>query len=303
MRYLVVGLGNIGRKRRDLLGERCVATVDPFNPEADLADRDALPANRYDAAILAVPNRDKLGLATRFLDAGKHVLVEKPLLVTDDEADRLKRAARARGAACYTSYNHRFEPLVARLKARLEEGVIGPILHGRLLYGNGTVANVAGTWRDAGLGVVEDLGPHLFDLAGYLLEWSDDVVAWSVERHLAASPDHAVLATRDGRLVLEVSYLCWKNSFSIDLFGERGSLHLDGLRKWGPSELVLRERKLPSGVPSETRETSVGPDESWARDLEHFETLCAAGQTSLANDRRISRTLRAVGRAAMAGAV
>ena len=35
MRYLLVGLGNIGAKRRAILGERCVATVDPFNAAAD----------------------------------------------------------------------------------------------------------------------------------------------------------------------------------------------------------------------------------------------------------------------------
>ena len=52
MRYLLVGLGNIGGKRRAVLGERCVATVDPFNDAADFSEPEECSIDRYDAAIL-----------------------------------------------------------------------------------------------------------------------------------------------------------------------------------------------------------------------------------------------------------
>jgi predicted dehydrogenase len=153
---------------------------------------------------------------------------------------------------------------------------------------------VVGTWRDQGLGVLEDLGSHLLDLAGELLGCRGQPFrAWSLERHEAASFDHCLLGSADGRIVLEASYLAWKNTFSIDLFGSRGSLHVNGLQKWGPSELILRERVFPSGVPRETRESAEGGvDPTWQRDLEHFEQLCAGGSgTSLDNDVWISQTL------------
>ena len=296
MKYLLVGLGNIGRKRRAILGERCVATVDPFNPAADYATPEECPPDLYDVAILALPNQLKLGLLEYFLCQGKHVIVEKPLLFPDwESAEHLERIAREHGVIWYTSYNHRFEPLILSLKRHLEAQSLGRIYHGRFFYGNGTVRNVIGTWREQGLGVLEDLGSHLLDLAGYLLGCQGtDFVAWHLQHHESASFDHAILASPDGRFVLEMTFLSWKNTFTIELFGERGSLHLHGLLKWGPSELILRERVFPSGVPEETREMAEGLDPTWQRDLEHFESLPATGCTSIENDWWISRTLQAV---------
>ncbi len=295
MRYLLVGLGNIGAKRRAALGERCVATVDPYNTAADYRTPEDCPPHRYDAAILAVPNPAKLELLEFFLGLGKHVLAEKPLLFPDRAAaEQLDRTARGRGALWYTAYNHRFEPLIVALKRHLDAEAIGRIYHGRFLYGNGTVGNVVGTWRDEGLGVLDDLIPHLVDLAGHLLGIrNEDFVPVALGRHEAKSFDHCILVTADRRFTLEASFLSWKNSFGVDLYGERGSLHLQGLVKWGPSELVLRRRVFPSGVPVETRERADGPDASWARELEYFETLSGMSETSAENDWWISRTIMA----------
>lgn len=298
MRFLLVGLGNIGARRRALLGTRCVGTVDLYNREADCRTPEECPPERYDAAVLAVPNAPKLALLEQFLALGKHVLVEKPLLLPSRfEAERLDALARRHGATWYTSYNHRFEPLIVALRDLLRSEAIGPLYHGRFFYGNGTVAHVANSWRDEGLGVVEDLGSHLLDLLRFLLpEPPETVVPWARERHEARAYDHAVAASTDGRWALEMSYLSWKNTFTIDLFGRLGSLHLHGLPKWGPSELVLRRRVFPSGVPQESRQTAAGPDLTWQRDLEHFESLAgrgaAPGATSMENDWWISQCLR-----------
>ena len=80
MRYIVVGLGNIGAKRQALIGRKCIATVDPANSTTDFHDLDEVPLDTFDAAILAVPNTVKLKLMRRLLAQGKHVLVEKPIL-------------------------------------------------------------------------------------------------------------------------------------------------------------------------------------------------------------------------------
>lgn len=296
LNYLLVGLGNIGRKRQEVLGEHCVATVDPYNAAAEFASPDGCDPDRYQAAILSVPNEVKLELLHYFLSRGKHVLVEKPLLFPDrPSAEKLQRMAEDHRAVWYTSYNHRFEHLVAALKERLDEGRIGQIYSARLFYGNGTVGNVIGTFREQGLGVVEDLGSHLVDLSGHLLGYAGaEFSAWSLQRHESKGLDRAILGSTDGRVVLEMSFLSWKNTFTIDVIGQRGSLHLSGLRKWGPSELLLRERVFPSGVPHETCETSEGPDVTWRLDTEHFERQVAGGQTSMENDWWISRTLLAV---------
>jgi predicted dehydrogenase len=298
VRYLLVGLGNIGRKRQALLGDRCVATADPFNSAATYSDPLECPTELYDAVVLATPNESKLELLEAFLGRGKHVLVEKPLLFSDPEsAQRLAQLSDSRQVIWYTSYNHRFETLILQLHRYLEERRIGDLYHGRLFYGNGTVANIAGTWRDRGMGVLEDLSPHLLDLTAQLLgRGGDRFNALSLERHEAASFDHCILGSSDGRLMLESSYVAWRNTFTIDLFGSRGSMHLSGLQKWGPSELVVRERVFPSGVPHESREeVPGGVDPTWTRDIEHFERLCEApeAESSVANDWWISETLLA----------
>ena len=91
------------------------------------------------------------------------------------------------------------------------------------------------------------------------------------------APDRALIASADGRFILEVTYHSWRNSFAFELYGAKGSIHCFGLRKWGGSELIVRKRVFPSGRPEETRQTDEGPDVTWEREIEQFERLCAAG--------------------------
>jgi scyllo-inositol 2-dehydrogenase (NADP+) len=246
--------------------------------------------------ILAVPTQAKAALAEHFLGLGKHVLVEKPLLLERrTDAERFEALARHRGATLYTSYNHRFEPAVAALKRELDAGAIGRLYHARLVYGNGTVAHVRGSWREEGMGVVEDLAPHLLDLVDFLLGGrGTNFRPIARARHEAACLDQAVLASEDGRIVLETSYVAWKNAFAIELFGERGSAHVDGLCKWAGSTLTIRERVLPSGVPLERSESWRGLDPTWTEDLAAFEAMARRGGTSIENDWWISQCLAAV---------
>jgi scyllo-inositol 2-dehydrogenase (NADP+) len=292
LRYLVVGYGNIGAKRKAVLGERCVGTVDPLNPVADFRTPQECARERYDAAILAVPNDAKLELMQYFLERGKPVLVEKPLLLKPERAGALAAIAARTGAVWYTAYNFRFEPHVLGLKRPLEAGEIGRLYRARLFYGNGTVGNIAGTWRDSGYGVLEDMASHLIDLTGYVFgKPGCDFEVWDLQSHELKVPDHCVLASADHEIVIECSFLSWKNRWLIEVMGERGSIEMNGLAKWGTSELIVRRRRFPSGPPNETREVVGGPDPTWEAELEHFESEVAAGRTSCDNDVWISRSV------------
>jgi predicted dehydrogenase len=299
MRYLVVGYGNIGQRRARLLGERCEATVDPYVPGATHRAIDDVPTRSYDAAILATPNDAKLPYLRHLLALGKSVLVEKPLLFASwDEAEALQRRT-VPGTTWYTSYNHRYEPLVARLRTLLHDGAAGAVDRIRMVYGNGTVRNWRGTWRESGLGVLEDLGCHLLDLAGWLL--AEEPAAWELwdlRPVESRTYDYGLFATADRRVVLEVGTVFWKNAFRIDVYGGAGSLHLDGLGKWGGATLTHRARVYPSGAPRETREESGAVDATWAADLAEFERRVASGVSSLENDWRISEAISALARQA-----
>ena len=115
------------------------------------------------------------------------------------------------------------------------------------------------------------------------------VAAQGVETN---APDRAIVVSDDGRFTLEMMYHSWRNSFAFELYGEKGSIHCLGLRKWGGSELIVRTRVFPSGRPLEARQTDEGPDVTWELEVEQFERLCAAGTTDLSTDWWIARTLR-----------
>ncbi|MBI2339353.1 MAG: Gfo/Idh/MocA family oxidoreductase [Deltaproteobacteria bacterium] len=296
MKYIVVGNGNIGKKRRQALKDKCAAVVDPFEKDADYKSCKDVPPDTFDAAVLAVPNAVKMEILEYLLGKKKHVLLEKPLLFKNESmAKKLHAQAIANNVVWYTSYNHRFEPSVMKLKQLLEEKTLGEFYFARFVYGNGTVQNIANTWRDVDCGVLEDLGCHLLDFAAFFFAGNPLQYRITSGIHCEAKTwDSCSFVSRDGRLHFLCSTLMWKNTFEIDIFGSKGSLHVAGLNKWGGSRVIRRERIFPSGVPREETFSFSGPDETWKRDIEFFEEMTALGRSSYHNDLYISESIRSL---------
>lgn len=298
MRVIVVGLGVQGQKRRKIAADDVVAIVDPVNPEASHTRLDDVPLSAYDAALLCTPDDVKVGLVRHLLSARKHILVEKPL-VGDKPGDLegLMALADKAGVACYTAYNHRFEPNIVRMRDLLRSGNLGRTYGVRIFYGNGTARLVReSVWRDSGSGVLRDLGSHLLDLVRFLLGDVDpafDIVA--ANRFENRAYDHVVLLSRGPPLIqLEMTLLMWRNHFSCDVLAEQGSAHVSSLCKWGDSTFVERRRVFPAGVPREDTSTLGGPDPTWALEYDHFMKLCRAGENGLVNDLWIDNKLAKV---------
>lgn len=129
----MVGVGYLGRfhaqKYAQLPGSQLVAVVDA-NPEAAakvgaelgveaLGDYRAL-VGRVDAVSLAVPTPLHHRIGCELLDAGIHVLVEKPIATTVEEARELIEVARRRGAVLQVGHLERFNPAVVAAVARLK---------------------------------------------------------------------------------------------------------------------------------------------------------------------------------------
>ena len=288
MRVVIVGFGTQGRKRLVAAGDDVVATVDLAGNGSDYNFVSDVPLSNFEAALVCTPDQEKFKIIEYLLSNGKHVLVEKPLLHPENtELVRLQELAAANRIACYTAYNHRFEPNILRMKQVVDQNEIGQIYHGRFLYGNGTAANVRNSpWKDQDTGVLGDLGSHLLDLVLFLFDkkyWKFEL--WTANRFENQAWDHVVVGG-EGRplLELEATFLSWRNTFRIDLVGELGSAHVDCLCKWGPSTFCLRRRVFPSGKPSEESDRVEERDKTWEVEYAHFKDLCESGESNLAND-------------------
>lgn len=247
MRIIVVGLGVQGHKRRTFAGTDFVASVDPFNQSAEYKAIEDVPLSSYDAALLCVPDEPKIDLIQYLLQNSKHVLVEKPLWApSDEEIQNLQALARKKGVFCYTAYNHRFEPHFVKMRDLISSGELGNIYHCRLFYGNGTARLVRDSaWRDQGAGVLPDLGSHLLDVAHFWFDsFRNDFAIITSKKFENAAPDHVVFGTKSTipQIEMEMTLLSWRNHFTCDIWGEKGSAHITSLCKWGPSSFIHRTK-------------------------------------------------------------
>ena len=301
MKAIVVGLGIQGRKRLAVAGSDAVATVDPVCEGVDFRRVQDVPLDSYDAALVCTPDAVKIELLNYLLGHGKHVLVEKPLIAAHDtELETLKTVAARTGAVCYTAYNHRFEPHLASAKRLLDERRIGRVYHCRMFYGNGTARDVRNSpWRDRGLGVIPDLASHMLDLCLFFFgRPAGAPQVWMTQRYENAAFDYFLMGFPESSpvITLEGTLLSWRNTFGLDLIGEKGSIHVVGLCKWGPTSLIVRSRVLPSGRPQEDVDTLEQQDPTWAIEYVHFRTLCATGHTTnIDNDLWINGVLNGLG--------
>jgi scyllo-inositol 2-dehydrogenase (NADP+) len=289
MRIVVAGLGVQGKKRLSVAGMDAVATVDPVSTDAKFRHIEAVPLEDYDGALICTPDDAKVPMIRYLLGHRKHVLVEKPLISeTDAELMELGGLAARNGVVCYTAYNHRFEPHMMRLKETLDSGVLGKIYVANFFYGNGTARDVRNSpWRDKGMGVFADLGSHLLDWTLYLFGKPEGrAEVWRACNFENKASDYLRFGFKGTgpQLDYEMTLVSWKNTFRCDVLAEKGSAHVDGLCKWGPSTFTLRTRVLPSGRPIEEIDTLNCPDPTWKAEYDHFLGLCRAPSTNIDND-------------------
>jgi len=126
---------------------------------------------------IAAPGRLHAPIAIAALQAGKHVLCEKPLANTLAEAETMAAAAEAaypQGARAMVGFNYRRVPAIALARRLVEQGRIGQLRHFRAVYLQDWLVDPDSplTWRmqaeQAGSGALGDLGAHIVDLARFL---------------------------------------------------------------------------------------------------------------------------------------
>jgi predicted dehydrogenase len=127
-----------------------------------------------DLVDIATPNNSHAEIAIAALKAGKHVICEKPLAKTVQEAKAMYEAARESSAVNMVAFNYRRTPAVALAKRYIDEGAIGRIINFRATYLQDWSAdpNSPLSWRFqkdiAGSGAIGDILTHVLDMARYL---------------------------------------------------------------------------------------------------------------------------------------
>ena len=124
-----------------------------------------------DAVVIATPNALHAPQAIAFLEAGQHVLVEKPMAMTAAEGELMVAAAEGSGAGLMVAHCWRFHPDVRALRERIAAGELGEVVKTRG-YGVHVRWGPSGWFTQrqlAGGGALADMGVHAIDTARFLL--------------------------------------------------------------------------------------------------------------------------------------
>lgn len=144
-------------------------------PETYADWRELVARGRLDALVVSTPNALHREQALAALDAGLHVLCEKPLALTAADALALRDRARAADRRTLVFFTHRALAASALVKRLVGEGVLGRPVHVAASYLTNSHLRPGkkGEWRmqraQAGTGVLGDIGSHLVDLVRWWL--------------------------------------------------------------------------------------------------------------------------------------
>ncbi|HTL16038.1 MAG TPA: Gfo/Idh/MocA family oxidoreductase, partial [Patescibacteria group bacterium] len=182
----LIGCGLIGQKRLKSLPQGSVRVA--CDLELDRAQRlasqspgcratnsvtEAITSQEVQVVVVATVNSALACVAAQAAEAGKHVLVEKPVGISVQEIENLQQIAQRKGVLVRAAYNHRYHPACLKALELWRGGALGPIMFVRGRYGQGGRLGYEKEWRAdpklSGGGELIDQGVHLIDLAGIFL--------------------------------------------------------------------------------------------------------------------------------------
>ncbi len=277
MRFLIAGLGSIGRRhlrnllalgQRDIVLYRTHRSTLPddelaaFPTETDL--QRALTRYRPDAVIVANPTALHLEVAVPAARAGAHLLLEKPVAHTLEGVETLRQAVAQGGVRVLVGFQFRFHPTLRQVKAWLDQGAIGRPLFVRAHWGEYLPAwhpwedyrQSYAARADLGGGVVRTLC-HPLDYLRYLL--GEAQVTWAQIAHLSplelqGVEDFAEIGLRfDQGAVgsVHLDYFQRPPAHWLEVLGTQGTLRWDyptgEARLWRTATQAWEVASLPPG--------------------------------------------------------
>ncbi|HLY26489.1 MAG TPA: Gfo/Idh/MocA family oxidoreductase [Aggregatilineales bacterium] len=168
----------------DIVVERVASRAAQVGCPAFADHRAMLKEVKTDIAVVTTPHPSHAALVIDCLEAGTHVLVEKPMTVEVAQADAMIAAADAANRILAVSFQHRFRPVISHVKRLIEAGELGSLV--RVLcvepwFRTDTYYRSAtwrGTWIGEAGGVLMNQGPHPLDLLCYLVGLPSTVCGW-----------------------------------------------------------------------------------------------------------------------------
>jgi len=258
LRVGVIGCGSIAQHRHlpeykanknvelvavcDSNEERAREVAEKFGAEAYTSFEELLKNAEVDAVSVCTPNYLHAPISIAALNAGVHVLCEKPMATSTVEAEAMIAAAKASGKKLMIGHNQRFVPSHQRARKLIASGEIGKIYSFRTAFGHGGPEgwSVDGkeSWffqKDkAFVGAMGDLGVHKTDLLRYVLGEEIVEVGSFVEtsaKDFADVDDNAVCVLKTesgiiGTLAASWAYVSKEDNSTI-IYGEKGILRLE----------------------------------------------------------------------------
>ncbi len=172
---------------------RAVAARERFGFERATTDwRTVVADPEVEAISITAPNDTHLAVIHAAVEAGKHVLCEKPVGRTPAETLEAAAAARGRPIRTFVGYNYRWAPVVQHARDLVASGALGTLTHYRGRFLNGYASDPDGvlSWRfraDQGYGTLSDLLSHAIDMA-HLIAGPIDEVVGSRETFIRSRP-------------------------------------------------------------------------------------------------------------------
>lgn len=221
---------------------RAHAIADRFGTRP-LALRDALEDTSIHGLAIATPPSSHFPVARAALEAGKHLLVEKPLTLVRDQAEALVRLAKARGRMLMVGHILRYHPAFAELERRVRQGALGRLrrIHSSRLNLGTIRAEEDALWC---------LAPHDVSMVLALADEMPESVSGFQEHVLGRALADAA-AFRLGfpsglSAMIQVSWLHPVKEHRLSVIGSEAMAVFDDTRPWSEKLTLYRHRVTPS---------------------------------------------------------
>ncbi|MGP4063968.1 Gfo/Idh/MocA family protein [Oceanobacillus sp. M65] len=258
VRVAVIGCGSIAKHRHlieyslqpgveitavcDIVEERAKAAAEKYGATAYTDYETLLKEEEVDAVSVCLPNYLHAPVSIAALEAGCHVLCEKPMATSREEAQQMIDAANKNEKKLMIAHNQRFVPSHQKARELIEQGEIGKIYSFRTAFGHGGPEGWSVDGKDswffqkekAFIGAMGDLGVHKADLMRYLLGEEFTEVAGFVEsaaKEGSDVDDNAVCILKSTSGVVGTLAASWAYSAKEDnstvIYGEKATLRLE----------------------------------------------------------------------------